>query len=347
VNALTKLLMLVALALLTTAAVAAEEEEESANDVGIGVAPFERVGAAGAAIPDVGSHLARRLSTKGVERVVGPAELGVTAAADPDAPEVATWAERAGVDVVVVGRTTRLGESLSVHARLRAAGSGESLGPPIVVEASGPGDLGRAVDELATLVLEASHRNQTGLARAAARRSRTRRPQSSPPRAEAPALPQQAVASPPERSPFRADAPIAIKSDVLEAFDREGRKKFVFTGNVRAVQEDLHLVSDRLEAFYPPGKSQPERLVATGNVVITQTGKRALCESATYFRTEQKLVCVGDAQLDEKCDRVRGKEIVFHLDTEVLEVNGAADVRIHPDGVECEPVNAASGRTGG
>jgi lipopolysaccharide assembly outer membrane protein LptD (OstA) len=96
-----------------------------------------------------------------------------------------------------------------------------------------------------------------------------------------------------------------------------------------------------MEAFYPKGQSQPERMVATGHVVIKQTGKRALCKKATYFRTEQKLVCVGNAQLDEECDRVRGKEIVFHLDTEILEVIGAADVRIHPEGVECEPADPA------
>jgi lipopolysaccharide transport protein LptA len=110
---------------------------------------------------------------------------------------------------------------------------------------------------------------------------------------------------------------------------------------VRATQDDLRLQSDRLEAFYPKGQSQPEQMVATGSVVIRQTGKRALCKKATYLRTAQKLVCVGNAQLDEKCDRVRGKEIVFHLDTEVLEVIGAADVRIHPEGVACEPVDAA------
>jgi lipopolysaccharide export system protein LptA len=61
-----------------------------------------------------------------------------------------------------------------------------------------------------------------------------------------------------------------------------------------------------------------------------------LCEKATFYRVDQKVVCVGDAQLEQDCDRVRGTEIVFHLDTDVLKVNGAADVRIHPDGVECD-----------
>jgi lipopolysaccharide transport protein LptA len=320
--------------------VASGEEGKSTDGVSIGVAPFERVAASGAAVPDIASSLAQRLSTKGVEHVVGPRDLGGKAAADPAAEEVVAWAKQAEVDLVVVGRTTRLGESLSVDTRLRSAVTGASLGTPIVVEASGPSDLGTAIDELATLVLEATHRNRGDLTTARARRSRASALEPDPS-----AAPEQG-ASASEKSPFRADAPISIKSDVLEAFDRGGRKKFIFTGHVRAVQEDLHLRSDRLEAFYPPGKSQPERLVATGNVVITQTGKRALCKKATYFRAEQKMVCVGDAQLDQECDRVRGTEIVFHLDTEILEVNGAADVRIHPDGVECEAVDPAR-RAGG
>jgi len=312
--------------------VSAGAVEVSPDGVRIGIAPFERVAVAGVAVPDIANSLAQRLSTKGVERVVGPGSLGAAATADPLAEEVMTWAKQAEVDLVVVGRTTRLGESLSVDTRIRSAATGAPLGTPVVVEASGPKDLGRAIEELATLVLEASQRNRESIPTRLARL-----PESGP--ATGAGATQNKEAAPEKKTPFRGDAPISIKSDVLEAFDRDGRKKFIFTGHVRAVQGNLHLTSDRLEAFYPKGESQPERLEATGHVVINQTGKRALCEKATYFRAEEKLVCVGNAQLDEECDRVRGKEIIFHLDTEILEVNGAADVRIHPDGVECEPVD--------
>jgi lipopolysaccharide transport protein LptA len=305
-------------------------EEESPDGVRIGVAPFERVAAAGVAVPDIASILAQRLSTKGVERVVGPSALGGTAAADPAAEDIVARGRQAEVDLVVVGRTTRLGESLSVDTWVRSAANGAPLGTAVVVEANGPSDLGRAIDELATLVLEVVHRDPD----AATTRVASRSVGSEPEPGLGPTQKEDDGSS--EKKPFRSDAPISIKSDVLEALDQAGRKKFTFTGNVRAVQEDLHLRSDRLEAFYPEGQSQPERMVATGHVEITQTGKRACCEKATYFRAEQKLVCVGDnARLDEDCDLVHGKEIVFHLDTDVLEVNGAADVRIHPEGVEC------------
>jgi lipopolysaccharide transport protein LptA len=309
--------------------------QDSPDGLRIGVAPFERVGAAGTRVPDIASSLAQLLSTKGVERVVGPEKLGGKAAAEPPAEEIVARAKQAEVDLVVVGRTTRLGESLSVDTQLRSAATGAPVGTPVVVEANGPNDLGRAIDELATLVLEKSRGDLGAAATQAARRS----PGSGPEPGPVPG--QEKDDGSEQETPFDSDAPISIKSDVLEAFDRDGERQFVFTGNVRAIQDDLYLNSDRMEVFYPKGQSQPERMEATGHVVIKQTGKRALCKKATYFRTEQKLVCVGNAQLDEECDRVRGKEIVFHLDTEVLEVIGAADVRIHPEGVECEPVDPA------
>jgi lipopolysaccharide transport protein LptA len=331
-SAIRRIAASLAVGLLALGAFAAAAQE-AGEGVRIGVAPFERVGAAGLAVPDIASGLAQLLSTKGVERVVGPAELGGAAAAGSTAEETVSRAKRAGVDLVVVGRTTRLGESLSVDSQLRSAVTGAPLGTPMVVEASGPSDLGRAIDELATLVLERSRRALGASTSAAA-------PRRGEPRA--PVAPEGEKSDGSGKGqPFDSDAPISIKSDVLEAVEQDGERKFVFSGNVRAAQDDLHLQSDRLEAFYPKGQSQPEQMVATGRVVIKQTGKRALCKKATYFRTEQKLVCVGNAQLDEKCDRVRGKEIVFHLDTEVLEVIGAADVRIHPEGVACEPVDSA------
>jgi len=304
-------------------------EEGSPDGVSIGVAPFERVAGAGATVPDIASSLAQRLSTKGVERVVGPQDLGGKAVANPSIAR----AKEAGVDLIVVGRTTRLGESLSVDSRIRSAVTGAPLGTPVVVEANDASDLGRAIDELAELVLEASRRDAGGAPTHLAGRSRGSEPKPDP----AP-TPKKGDGQK-KKGVFGGDAPISIKSDVLEAFDRGGVKRFVFTGHVRAVQGDLLLVSDRLEAFYPKGASQPQRLEATGHVEMTQTGKRARCEKVTYFREEQKLVCTGNAQLEQECDRVRGTEIVFHLDTEILEVNGAADVRIHPEGVECEPAD--------
>ncbi len=289
----------------------------------IGVAPFERAGAARGALPDVAALLAQRLSTRGVERVVGPTELSSTALADPRPDQVVEWADRAGVEAVVVGRTTRIGSRLSVDARLRAGASGHRMGSPFYAEVSRPEDLANAVDDLAAEVLGRI-----------ASLPAPRPPASSAPAASVSAAPPAGEARP--RPPYRRDEPIEIHADELEARDDAGRKKFLFRGNVRAEQGELSLRSDRLEAFYPEGASQPERLVARGDVVIRQGERTAQCDRATLYRAQERVVCSGNASLEQQCDRVRGSEIVFHLDREVLKVNGAADVRIHPREADCE-----------
>ena len=75
----------------------------------IAVASFEGAAPAGSEVPDIGSLLADRLATKGVGQVVGPQALGAEAKADPSADDVKAWATKAGVEAVVVGRTTRTG----------------------------------------------------------------------------------------------------------------------------------------------------------------------------------------------------------------------------------------------
>ena len=51
---------------------------------GIGVAPFESVAPQGQTTPDVASHVAQRLATRGIGPVVGPAALGAPARFEPD-----------------------------------------------------------------------------------------------------------------------------------------------------------------------------------------------------------------------------------------------------------------------
>ena len=70
--------------------------------------------------------------------------------------------------------------------------------------------------------------------------------------------------------PIKGDKPLSIRSDELEALENEGRRRLLFTSNVHIEQGDLLVNSDRLEAFYPPGGSQPDKLVASGHVEVKQ-----------------------------------------------------------------------------
>jgi lipopolysaccharide transport protein LptA len=133
--------------------------------------------------------------------------------------------------------------------------------------------------------------------------------------------------------PANRDQPVEIESDELELRSQDdGSRHLVFTNNVRIVQGEATLTADELEAFYPPRESSPSLLIARGNVVVRQLGRTARCEEATYRRSDEKLLCRGNAELSYGCDIVRGREIEFDLAREGARVVGAASVLIRPRG---------------
>jgi lipopolysaccharide transport protein LptA len=306
----------------------------------IGVAPFERVGDVGAEVPDVALMLARRLSTLGVGRVASPSDIGGTPMADPEARTAVEQAARGGVGALVVGRATGIGGKLSIDARLRDGRTGEPIGRRFFVEVAKPRDLAAGIEQLATqVVAQANEAVAPGETAEVA----------APPRPEAAAAPAgapEARAAGKEASAgFDSEAPITIKSDTLDVFEQGGQRRFVFVGNVRANQADLAIRSEKLEAFYPEGGSQPERIVASGAVSLTQAGRTARCTQATFYRRDDRIVCVGDvAEVVQGCDIVRGREIVFHTASQLLKVNGAADVRINPEAEGCKGATPGTGQ---
>ena len=141
--------------------------------------------------------------------------------------------------------------------------------------------------------------------------------------------------------PIKGDKPLSIRSDELEALENEGRRRLLFTSNVHIEQGDLLVNSDRLEAFYPPGGSQPDKLVASGHVEVKQLQRRMLCNTATYFQTEDRLLCVGNAELQQGDDRVRGREIEIFIKQNRVKVRGGATVNVTPSNADKKPVAEA------
>jgi len=128
-----------------------------------------------------------------------------------------------------------------------------------------------------------------------------------------------------------SDKPLAIRSDELEAVEESGTRNLLFQRNVHVEQGDLVVNSDRLEAHYPPGANQPDRLVATGHVRIKQKDRVLTCQSATYYQGEERLVCVGDADLLSGNDRVRGDQIEIFTSQNRMKVLGRAVVNVTPE----------------
>jgi lipopolysaccharide export system protein LptA len=130
--------------------------------------------------------------------------------------------------------------------------------------------------------------------------------------------------------PIKGDKPLSIRSDELEALEEEGRRRLIFTRNVNVEQGDLQVHSDRLEALYPPGGSQPDRLVANGHVRVSQRDKTMLCDKATFYQSEDRLVCTGNAELLQGKDRVQGREIEIFVRQNRVKVKGGAIVNVVP-----------------
>jgi lipopolysaccharide transport protein LptA len=139
---------------------------------------------------------------------------------------------------------------------------------------------------------------------------------------------------------LKSDAPISISADELEALSRKGQRQLEFRGHVHVTQAELSLRSDRLKAFYPPGGSQPERLVAEGSVQLVQGESRARCDHATYEVTREYLVCQGNAELQDGQNSLRGDSVEFDLAEERVVVKGNAYVVIHPEPKGSEPGGA-------
>jgi lipopolysaccharide export system protein LptA len=285
-----------------------------AHATSVGVAPFEAIAAQGESIPDVASHVAERLATRGLGTVRGPQALGGEARFEPSVADVQQWAERGGVEAVVAGRTTKIGSQLSLHARLFDGTSGLALGAPLIEEVVRPEDFGRALDRLTGALVERIETRMPGVASAT----------SPPPK---PAGGRAVGAR------FDRKQPLSIHSDELEAApDASGQRRLLFAGHVRAEQGDLSLVADRLEAIYRAGASEPHRLQARGHVTIQQGTRIARCAEATFYRDQDRVVCTGQlAEIEQGCDSVRGPRITFDLGSERLEVEGGADVSLRPD----------------
>ena len=124
--------------------------------------------------------------------------------------------------------------------------------------------------------------------------------------------------------------PLSIRSDELEAVQEAGRRRLVFTRNVRVEQGTLTMTSARLVAIYPEGASQPDRLEADGSVRLVQGERTARCQRATYDRRSERLTCQGEAEFVERDNRLSGDLIEIELATEKVRVRGGASVTIQP-----------------
>ncbi len=336
--------------------------DAGASGIRIAIAPFAGEGEDAA----ISHALSRRVARLGVERLLAPGSFDGDREFDPRADAVRSWASKASVDSVVVGRVERGSgrvEGRQIEAAVRSGHSGAELFRH-AVHVPARQALEPALDQLASAIVRDLGGDPRGLAATDVELDPTPPVSASAPETMAQAKAPAGIEAKSDGSErrvsedsaksggleprlalgdFDSDAPIEIKADSAEIVAAGEGRRLVFTGSVWVHQDDLTLRSDFLEAEYVEGESEPRQLVARGGVRVEQGNRSARCDLARYERASQQITCRGHAELVQGCDIVRGELIVLDLAENKARVEGAASIVISPkQGADAQCRGAAS-----
>ena len=141
------------------------------------------------------------------------------------------------------------------------------------------------------------------------------------------AAPQAATNAVAKVWPKREGRPARISARKVY-YDR-GEGYAVFTGNVHVDGEEYQMHAQKAYVFFE-GTNELKRVVATGDVAITNETKRAYGAKASYYRRTGMVVLYGDdrmaAEVRDEGDGggedqvVKGSKIKFWIDSEQVEV---------------------------
>jgi lipopolysaccharide transport protein LptA len=336
------------------------EQSQAAPTLRIAIAPFAgEQGVRPASAWSIAKTLAIRLSDRSIERLLGPGDIAAVPVFEPRASEVRRWAYNGAVDTIVVGRVFFENQARKAGPRvieiiLRSGHSGAEISRHDVVVPDAD-NLDRSIKVLADAILEdLGHvepvKEDIPMGAPAAADSGNAIStgdldgdvdlsgnDSSDNDSSGSGL--DVVLS---NSDFRDEAPIEIKADEAEIISRPEGRKLIFQRNVSVRQDNVTLRSDRLEASYLKGESEPRELIAEGQVQIVQNDRHAKCDRAVYLREANRLTCSGRAELMQGCDIIRGRLIEFDLAGDQARVEGAASIVIQPK--EKEPTTCTKSR---
>ena len=310
----------------------------------IGVAGFAGDAPRGPSGVTLAGSLADAIAERDLERVLRPGSFVAEPGIDPSASDVRDWAYSAAVDALILGRvwprTEERASRLVVVVRSGHSGAERSRHS---VDLPGLDRRGPVIDALAEEILiglgyEPSDADPLGPVESAGPAAATSTPGAGEDRG-------RGLDTAFDREGFDADAPIEIKADEAEIVSRDHGRDLLFQRNVHVTQANVTLRSQRLEATYKRGESEPEKLVARGDVFVDQGGRQARCDRAVYLRKDQRLTCSGHAELVQGCDIVRGDSIHFWLADDRARVEGAASIVIRPEGeagVGCRQTGGSS-----
>ncbi|HNR12479.1 MAG TPA: lipopolysaccharide transport periplasmic protein LptA [Thermodesulfobacteriota bacterium] len=113
--------------------------------------------------------------------------------------------------------------------------------------------------------------------------------------------------------------PIRISSDRMVADNPQ--QTVTFFGSVKAVKDDMVIHSDQMTTFYSKGQ-EVEKIIAQGNVKISQKDLAASCRMATFLQGAQKIILTGKPKVWQGNNMVSGEKIEILLDQDKILIEG-------------------------
>lgn len=128
-----------------------------------------------------------------------------------------------------------------------------------------------------------------------------------------------------------ANAPIEIDADQLVVERTDGTAEF--SGNVRVVQGDMRLASDRLKVKYDEAQKNNDdggvtEIKANGRVTVVYGADTATGNEAVYDVPAKKVRLNGNVTLVRGDNVLRGDGLVFDLVTGNAALNASAKQRV-------------------
>lgn len=131
----------------------------------------------------------------------------------------------------------------------------------------------------------------------------------------------------PDMTAARRAVPLAqstvVTSDDL-VMDME-KKVATFTGHVKVVDAKGTMTADKMIVYLTQQEdsgSGVRRIEATGGVVISQEGSKAIGDEAIYNAAEQTVVLSGAAQVQTEQGIVTGETVIYNMATGTAQVKG-------------------------
>jgi lipopolysaccharide transport protein LptA len=110
-----------------------------------------------------------------------------------------------------------------------------------------------------------------------------------------------------------------ITSDELHS--DQANHQSVFSGKVIAVGTNFRLTCQEMTVFFT-NDNKVDRIVATGDVIITQPDRITHCGHAEYFRDEDKFVLTQSPIILDHKNQIAGPQITIYRTTQKMEITG-------------------------